>query len=250
MKNKVKISLLLILSIIIVITYSTYIRYFPGPAEIVSIRLNPERVNISIYWKQPDGKLFGNIEKLKMVIENQNKKLIFATNGGMYDKKQRPIGLYLENGKKISTLNIKEIKPDKNGNTPNFYLKPNGVFYVTFNNKVGICKTSLFQQDSLTKFATQSGPMLLTDGIINPIFSQNSNNLNIRNGVGILPNNELVFAISKNRVTFYDFANYFKKKGCINALFLDGYVSKAYMPKQGIEQLDGELGVLIGITEK
>jgi len=30
--------------------------------------------------------------------------------------------------------------------------------------------------------------------------------------------------------------------------FLDGYVSKAYIPKQGIEQIDGELVVFIGIT--
>jgi uncharacterized protein YigE (DUF2233 family) len=92
--------------------------------------------------------------------------------------------------------------------------------------------------------------MLLIDGRINPIFSENSNNTYIRNGVGILPNNELIFAISKNKVTFFDFANYFKEQGCTNALYLDGYVSKAYMPKQGVEQLDGQLGVLIGITEK
>jgi hypothetical protein len=30
---------------------------------------------------------------------------------------------------------------------------------------------------------------------------------------------------------------------------LDGYVPKAYMPNLGVEQLDGELGVIIGITE-
>lgn len=250
MKNKIKILLFLSLGIITLITYFIYRNYFPGPAEIVSIRINPERVNISLYWKQPDGKLYGNIEKLKLGIQNQKKKLIFATNGGMYDKKQNPIGLYVENGKKISALNTKKINPDKDGYIPNFYLNPNGVFYVTNDNKVGICETSLYRQESLTKFATQSGPMLLIDGRINPKFSKNSNNFQIRNGVGILPNNELVFAISKNRVTFYDFANYFKEQGCLNALFLDGYVSKAYIPKLGLEQLDGELGVIIGITEK
>ena len=51
-------------------------------------------------------------------------------------------------------------------------------------------------------------------------------------------------------MSFYDFARYFKEQGCSNALFLDGYISKAYMPELGIEQIDGELGVLIGITEK
>jgi uncharacterized protein YigE (DUF2233 family) len=33
----------------------------------------------------------------------------------------------------------------------------------------------------------------------------------------------LVFAISMNKVSFYDFARYFKEQGCSNALFLDGY---------------------------
>jgi len=251
MKNKYRFSLLLISCfIIIIISFFLYRNYFPGTPEIVSISVNPERVNISLYWKDADGKLYGNIEHLEMKLENQKKKLIFATNGGMFDQNQIPIGLYFENGKKINSLNTKKINPNKNGPIPNFYLNPNGVFYVTTDNKVGICTTSLYQQDSITKFATQSGPMLIIDGRINPIFSQNSNNFQMRNGVGILPNNELIFAISKNRVTFYDFANYFKEQGCINALYLDGYISKAYMPKLGVEQLDGKLGVIIGITEK
>ncbi|MBM3206895.1 MAG: hypothetical protein FJZ43_04725, partial [Candidatus Staskawiczbacteria bacterium] len=90
----------------------------------------------------------------------------------------------------------------------------------------------------------------VVDGEINKLFNPNSDNFRIRNGVGIMPNNDLIFAISINKVSFYDFARYFKERGCSNALFLDGYISKAYMPKQGIEEIDGELGVLIGITEK
>jgi uncharacterized protein YigE (DUF2233 family) len=250
LKKAIKISLLLGFLSLLIITYFIYTSYLTGPADIVSIRLNPDSINVSLYWKQPNGKLYGNIGQLKMELEKQKKKLIFATNGGMFDKKQTPVGLFVENGKQVIQVNTKEINPDKDGNIPNFYLNPNGVFFVTFTNKVGICKTSLFRQDSLTKFATQSGPMLLIEGKINPAFSQKSNNYHIRNGVGILPDNDLIFAISKNKVTFYDFANYFKEQGCINALFLDGYVSKAFIPEQGVEQLDGDLGVIIGITEK
>jgi uncharacterized protein YigE (DUF2233 family) len=180
----------------------------------------------------------------------QNRKLIFATNGGMFDEKLSPIGLFIENGEIIKSLNTKVLKSEEIGTLPNFYLEPNGVFYITQEEKVGICKTTAYTNVSNVKFATQSGPMLVIDGEINKIFDPNSNNLNIRNGVGILPNNELIFAISINKVSFYDFARYFKEQGCSNALFLDGYISKAYMPKQGIEQIDGELGVLIGITEK
>jgi uncharacterized protein YigE (DUF2233 family) len=168
----------------------------------------------------------------------------------MFDEKLSPIGLFIENGELIKPLNTKVLKLEEKGTLPNFYLEPNGVFYITQEENAGICKTTAYPNVSNVKFATQSGPMLVIDGEINKIFDPNSRNFNIRNGVGILPNNELVFAISMNKVSFYDFARYFKEQGCSNALFFDGYVSKAFIPKQGIEQIDGELGVLIGITEK
>ncbi|HXB14083.1 MAG TPA: phosphodiester glycosidase family protein, partial [Bacteroidia bacterium] len=77
-----------------------------------------------------------------------------------------------------------------------------------------------------------------------------SKNLNIRNGVGILPDGKVVFAMSKSEINFYDFAEYFKNLGCRNALYLDGFVSRAYLPEQNWIQTDGDFGVLIGITEK
>jgi uncharacterized protein YigE (DUF2233 family) len=223
--------------------------YFPGPPKIVSIKVNPDSVNISFYWKS-NGKNIKNISKLKTELENQNNNLIFATNGGMFDEKLSPIGLFVENGQLVKPLNTKVFKPEVNTDIPNFYRQPNGVFYITNEENAGICKTTTYPNVLNVKFATQSGPMLVVDGEINKIFDPNSRNFNIRNGVGILPNNELVFAISMNKVSFYDFSRYFKEQGCSNALFLDGYISKAYMPEQEIEQMDGKLGVLIGITEK
>jgi uncharacterized protein YigE (DUF2233 family) len=100
------------------------------------------------------------------------------------------------------------------------------------------------------KYATQSGPMLLTNGKIHPEFREGSTNLNIRNGVGILPNNKLVFAMSKKEINFYDFAKYFQDLGCKNALFLDGFVSRTYLPEKNWIQTDGNLGVMIGVTER
>ena len=249
MKKKI-LFISLILATILIIAFSLlYKEYFPGSAKIVSIKVNSDSVNISFYWKA-NGENIKNISKLKTVLKNQNKKLIFAANGGMFDKKLSPIGLFVENRQSIKPLNTKVFNPEENTVIPNFYLQPNGVFYITNEEKAGICKTSAYPNVLNVKFATQSGPMLVIDGEINKIFDPNSHNFNIRNGVGILPNNELIFAISINKVSFYDFARYFKEQGCSNALFLNGYISKAFIPKQGIEQIDGELGVLIGITEK
>lgn len=226
-----------------------YKEFYPGPAKIISVKVNTDSVNISFYWKT-NGKNIKNIDNLRTLLEKQNRKLIFATNGGMFDEQLRPIGLYVENGQQIKPINKKVIKSDKNGGVPNFYLQPNGVFYITNDGKAGISKTTEYTNVANVEFATQSGPMLVIDGEINKVFDSNSNNFNIRNGVGILPNNELIFAISVNKVSFYDFARYFKEQGCSNALFLDGFVSKAYIPEKNIEQICGELGVLIGITEK
>jgi uncharacterized protein YigE (DUF2233 family) len=73
--------------------------------------------------------------------------------------------------------------------------------------------------------------------------------LNIRNGVGILPNNKVIFAMSKTEINFYNFAKYFKSLGCKNALYLDGFVSRTYLPEKQWKQTDGSFGVIIGVTD-
>ena len=68
--------------------------------------------------------------------------------------------------------------------------------------------------------------------------------------MGILPNKKVIFAMSKKEISFYDFANYFKKAGCNNALYLDGFVSRTYLPEKKWLQVDGYFGVMIGVTKK
>jgi uncharacterized protein YigE (DUF2233 family) len=246
MKKKTKIKVIITIILVIIGCIFIYQYKHPGPPNIISESFNPKEVNISLYWKNHDGEVFENIGELNEDLESKGEKLLFATNGGMFDESFHPMGLYIENGKTIKPLNTKTL----NHHIPNFYLQPNGVFYISDDNQAGICVTAKFSKHLNAKYATQSGPMLLVNGEINPIFEPKSTNFEIRNGVGILPNNEIIFAISKNRVRFYDFAKYFKDKGCINALFLDAYVSKAYDPSQDIHQTGGELGVLIGVTKK
>jgi uncharacterized protein YigE (DUF2233 family) len=90
--------------------------------------------------------------------------------------------------------------------------------------------------------------MLLINGKMHPGFNKGSTNLNIRNGVGILPDKRIIFAMSKREINFYDFATYFKNKGCKNALYLDGLVSRTYLPEKRWIQTDGNFGVMIGVT--
>ena len=211
--------------------------------QILAYTVDPKKQDIQFYWKNEKGEILKSIQNLKTYVEGKNRILTFATNGGMFNKEFSPIGLFIQNKMELTHLDT------ANGNG-NFYLKPNGVFYFTADNTPGICETNDFPGNGKIKYATQSGPMLVIDGKIHSSFKEGSTNLNIRNGVGILPDNTLVFAMSKKEINFYDFAEFFKTLGCKNALYLDGFVSRAYLPEQNWIQRDGNFGVIIGVTTK
>ena len=209
--------------------------------RFISYVVDPKKQDLKLYWKDEQQQNFKSIQNLKAWLEKNHKNLLFAMNAGMYKEDNSPLGLFIEDHKTKTSLNTKS-------GEGNFYLKPNGVFYITADNLPVICNTVSFRSNGKIKYATQSGPMLVIDGKIHPAFKEGSTNLNIRNGVGILPNNKIVFAMSKVEVNLYDFANYFKSLGCKNALYLDGFVSRTYLPEQNWIQTDGDFGVIIGVT--
>ncbi|MDJ1485126.1 phosphodiester glycosidase family protein [Cytophagaceae bacterium YF14B1] len=212
------------------------------------ITYTADPAKIQLFWKDNEGQYLRSIGRLESWITSQKKKLIFATNGGMYESDGTPVGLFIQNSKVVKPLNQKEVL--KNGSAiPNFYLKPNGVFYIDKAGKAFVTETSKFILSKQIQWATQSGPMLVTNGAIHPVFQKGSPNQVIRSGVGILPNGKVLFAISRTPMNFYDFALYFQQQGCANALFLDGFVSRMYLPEKGVRQTDGNFGVIVGVAE-
>jgi uncharacterized protein YigE (DUF2233 family) len=211
--------------------------------NVVSFTVDPQTQDLQLFWKNDKGEILKNILNLKTYVENKNLTLIFAMNGGMFNKDYSPQGLFIQNNKLLSPL-------DTANGYGNFYLKPNGVFYITADNIAFVCNTIDFIDHGKIKYATQSGPMLVVDGEIHSAFKERSTNLNVRNGVGILPGNKVVFAMSKKEINFYDFAKYFQGLGCKNALYLDGFVSRTYLPEKNWTQTDGNFGVIIGVTTK
>jgi len=130
-------------------------------------------------------------------------------------------------------------------------LKPNGVFLVDKKSNAKIVVSEKYPKEKDVKFATQSGPMLLIDGKVHPKFTDGSKNKLPRNGVGIISPTKVVFAISDDDTNFFDFAMLFKEQfKCENALFLDGNVSRMYIPKLKRFEKSGEFGVIIGVTLK
>jgi uncharacterized protein YigE (DUF2233 family) len=203
---------------------------------------DPQRIHF--YYKNEKSEQINTIQSLKEWLKSKNLKLIFATNGGMFTPEYSPVGLYIQDFKLIKGVN------NVKGGGGNFGLKPNGIFYLTSKNEAKVCKTEDFKNNSEVKYATQSGPMLVVDKEIHPAFNKNSSNLNIRSGVGVLLDGSVLFAISREEVSFYEFAMFFKQKGCRNALYLDGAISEMYCPDKGLNQTNGVFGVMIGLTEK
>jgi uncharacterized protein YigE (DUF2233 family) len=213
-----------------------------GDQRFLSFVTDPKTSSIRLYWKGDNGQPLRSLQNLKLYVESKGGNLRFAMNGGMYTPVNSPQGLFIEN-------TITQTPLDTLPGSGNFYMKPNGVFYLTSDNVAFICTTPEFTPSEKITFATQSGPMLLIDGEIHPAFKNGSANLNIRNGVGVLPDSRVVFAVSTEPVNFYDFAMFFKKLNCKNALYLDGFVSRTYFPEKKWKQLDGNFGVIIGVID-
>lgn len=211
--------------------------------EILSHTVDPKEGKLKMYWKDDSGVILKNFQNLKNHLYKSGEKLVFAMNAGMYQKDHSPQGLFIDNGEVIKNTNRVQKAYG------NFYLQPNGIFYLTTSNIGHVIKTSDFKINEKVNYATQSGPMLVIDGNLHPAFKDGSQNIHIRNGVGILPDGKILFAMSKDKINLFDFATYFKNKGCKNALYLDGFVSRTYLPEQKWEQLDGQFGVLIGETD-
>ncbi len=239
-QSKIILSSIIVLLVVVVMFAFTWVQ--PDESLFISYIVNPKKQDLKLYWKGDSNTNFGSIQNLIQWLDKHNRKLVFAMNAGMYKPDASPQGLYIESKKTLSPL-------DTSAGNGNFYLKPNGVFYLTANNTAAICSTVDFKDRDDIKYATQSGPMLVINGQIHPSFKEGSTNVNIRNGVGVLANGEVVFAMSKSPINFYNFAAYFKNMGCKNALYLDGFVSRTYLPQKNWLQTDGNFGVIVGVTE-
>lgn len=164
---------------------------------------------------------------IKSVLNSCKEVPLMITNGGMYQPNYKPQGLLIANG--IKEMEIDSTKKYKDGN---FYLYPNGIFFIDTSNKFNIQNTSSYLKTHFkskdVKYATQSGPLLIDDGKLNTNISLGSTNYNIRSGVGIINEKKVIFVISEDKVSFYDFKMVFTTLGCKSALYFDGFVSRMY----------------------
>ena len=167
---------------------------------------------------------------------------MFAMNAGMFEQDQSPVGLYVENRRKLHGA-------DTRAGPSNFHLKPNGVFWVG-DGVAGVTETARFLADPpAARYATQSGPMLVVDGKIHPKIKPSGASEKIRNGVGACDRGAVVFAIADEPVNFDTFARLFRDGlSCQNALFLDGSVSSLYAPELNRDDELTPIGPIVGVV--
>lgn len=195
------------------------------------VALDLKRDALEAHWRDADGNAFASIDALKRWGEGQGRRLLFATNAGIYDRQFRPLGLYVEDGQTLRPLNTAK----GNARAGNFSMQPNGVFSIDRQGRAAVVATGDWNGRAIeARLATQSGPMLVVDGQINPAFVEGSDSLKWRSGVCARTPQEVVFAVSLEPVTFHAFARLFRDEvGCRDALYLDGTLSRIYTDADG-----------------
>lgn len=185
-------------------------------------------MRVDLYAADGKGRPLRSFAALEQVLGPKAEKVGFAMNGGMFDEDGRPIGLAIADGKILKPINRRK---DGGGN---FHMQPNGVFLVRDNKRAEVVATEDFVAADNIRLATQSGPMLVQNGKVNPRFDADGRSRYVRNGVGVDFAGVPVFAISDAPVSFGRFARLFAGPlGCRNALYLDGSVSSLWDPANG-----------------
>ncbi len=202
-----------------------------GDAAFRIVNLDLERETLELRWRDPDDQPFASIDGLRHWASAQGRSVVFATNAGIYDRQFRPLGLYIEDGKALRPLNTAQGA----ARSGNFSMQPNGVFFVDQSGRAGVVTTQHWRDRRIdARIATQSGPMLVVDGEINPNFDAQSDSLKWRSGVCAKTPQQVVFAVSEAPVTFHAFARLFRDElGCRDALYLDGTLSQIYTEGEG-----------------
>lgn len=211
-------------------------------AGFTVVRVDTRHDRLQIFLRDDDGRPYGSFRRLEDALNQQHRRLRFAMNAGMYHADFSPVGLLVQDGRLIAPLNTDD-------GAGNFFLKPNGVFFI---DRSGPHIVETFAYPAAAQdvvLATQSGPLLLLDGRIHPVFDPESKSRLIRNGVGIC-GTETIFAISEKPVNFHEFASFFRDGlGCSDALYLDGTISSLYSSELRRNDARAKLGPIIAIVD-
>lgn len=179
--------------------------------------------SIKIIWKDDAGKQLRTIPEVARFYQSKNIAIDTLMNGGIFEPGGIPSGLLIQEGKELRPVN-------RNLGEGNFFLQPNGIFLIHDKGAAVIRTDEYPLRDKNILHAVQSGPLLLRQGKIHPVFRAESTSRLHRNGVGVAKTGEVIFVMtdfsSAKFPNLHEFAELFRKLGCDDALFLDGDISQ------------------------
>ncbi len=204
--------------------------------------VDPRRDDLRLFHADAGGRVLGSFAAIEATLD-AGARLAFAMNAGMYHPDRAPVGLYVEEGRQT----MRAVASPGPGN---FGLLPNGILCIG-GGTARVWETLAFLEAAPDcRFATQSGPMLVSDGALHPRFLPDGTSRNIRNGVGTSADgSRVVFAISDQPVSFHEFARFFRDALQLpDALYLDGRVSRLHAPPLGRSDAGLAMGPIVGVV--
>ncbi len=212
-----------------------------GRAEkppLESYLLDPAQQKLEVFWLGSDARPLRTFTALAKHLAADGRRIVFATNAGIYEPGYIPSGLLVADGKTLAPLN-------ERAGQGNFYLRPNGVFFIE-KDRANILETARYAAAKPTpRLATQSGPLLLQNGRVHPAFTADSKRRLIRNGVGVDARGRALFLMARHPLNLWEFAQAFKTRGCTDALFLDGDISEMLIEPEKIPVASSYAGFLV-----
>lgn len=178
-----------------------------------------DAADLRFVWRSEEGVAYGQLQSARVALERRGERVVAITNGGIHRAGLIPSGLYVEDGVELRPLN-------RASGSGNFFLQPNGVFW-TEGGRAGIDTTEAYAAAERTvDAAVQSGPMLVIDSEINPAFSEASTSTYRRNAVGVDANGRVLLIMADRAVTLWSMADRCRELGAVDALYLDGTLSR------------------------
>jgi uncharacterized protein YigE (DUF2233 family) len=210
--------------------------------RFTTIRVDVRTERIELFLRDDAGRTFNRFDRLKAWLASRNERLLFAMNAGMFRPNLSPVGLLVQDGRQVSPLNLSD-------GAGNFFLKPNGVFFISETGPRIVESTEYPPLAGGVRLATQSGPLLVRNGVLHPMINAASTSRLLRNGVGI-SGDTIIFVISEQPVNFYELATYFRDElHCPDALYLDGVVSSLYSTDLQRNDSTADLGPIVGVVQ-
>jgi len=229
-----------IFAFLILLSLATYLALGQNSEAMIIYSFSLETHELHLFTYQEDE--LGTLETAQEYLTDLDKELVFATNGAIFDKGFSHLGLMVQNNVQLSELNTNE-------GEGNFFFQPNGVFFIVDGQAQILSTEDYAVSEPSPKLAFQSGPLLIIDSTVNPDFSADSESRFTRGGICFTTSEEIVLAVSLEKMSLYEFSEGLLELNCTNVLYLDGTITGYIFADNGFNKQRTYASIL-AVTER